>query len=188
MRFQLVSPRWIFEEAQVACGRDLASAVVLMTTSSARLSSDYTDDITGVRPGEIQLLLHNCRIRSSKTNATYQIPSFLLEALVTEDDAEAGIRQIVVGFHSVVRIEALGADDRPLLREHVIGVALLGISIEARGPQPGALQLFLAPGEYIGYLVAGHSSPVQKWFKVAEGDGEAVTIQLRETEEGGPPP
>jgi hypothetical protein len=100
-----------------------------------------------------------------------------LTTAVTAGDVAAGAAEVVVGFHAVARVEAVDPNGGPLAREHLLGVALNAMTVEAKGPEGSPLVLLLPPGEYEAYL--SDSPPVLATFAVREPEEDAGTVRLR---------
>jgi hypothetical protein len=180
MQFRVVSQQLSLDEAEVSFARDFASAGALpRALSTVRLKLNETEDLPNVAPGEIQLLCTNCVVRSRRSDVTYRIPALRLTTLITDEDIVAGVAQVIVGFHGFARVEVVDLNDEPLVREHVLGVALPSMSIEVKGPEGSPLHVLLPPGEYMAYLAG--SRPVQVRFVVREHEEDAGTIRLRDS-------
>jgi hypothetical protein len=177
MRLRLVSPQLSFEEGKGSCARDFGSPEILTRgPTTVRLQSNGTEDVPGVTPGEMQLVFGRCLVRSLASSAAWHVHAFRLTTMVTAGDVAAGVAEVVVGFHAVARVEAVDTNGDPLLRDHLLGVALNGMTVEAKGPEGSPLVLLLPPGEYEAYL--GDSPPVRATFAVREPEEDAGTLLL----------
>ncbi len=169
MRFEFTSRYVALVRGDVAIGRRPDSTVPL------RLN--VTDEVPAVQLGPLELWISNCSVQLLSNGAAYQISAMRLLTDVSARAIVAGVARVDVGFHAVVRVEAIGRSGEPVVTRHIVGVALPDLaSIEAFGPENTPLCVLLPPGEYTAYLAG--ASPVQAPFVVREGDQEDMTIRL----------
>jgi hypothetical protein len=169
MRLRLLSTQLTIAEGEVS----LAGLV-----SPTRVVSDEILEIEIREPGHVRLVFTNCAVRFSKEGLTRRIPVFHLTVRISQSEIEAGVADVNVGPLACVCLEAVDSNDMPLRRDHVIGVSLDWMSIEAKGPEHSPLGVLLPPGTYTAYVADPEANGVQ--FTVRAGDDDFRTIRVRE--------
>ena len=175
MRIRLASRQWTFEEGDVSLVRGFVDPRVA-EESHAVVRANEIENFANVAHGEVTLFCHSCLVRSNTTDFTYRIPLVVLESSIAEEHIIGDTAQISVGFHAIARIEAFGQDEKPLTREHMLGIALPGISIEVQGPQNSPLYVLLPAGEYVAYMT--ESSLARRHFSVDGSEEDIGTVRL----------
>jgi hypothetical protein len=178
MQFRLVSDHVLFEAADVlvkpARGEERAGMVTHKTT---QLRLNETDNIPDLSPGDIELVVSNCHVRLRASGNLYRIPLFVAGVSVSLTDVSRGRADVQLGWHAVVRVEAVDGQDQPLRHQHRLGFSRDWMSIEVKGPEQSPLSLLLPPGEYTAYVMDGQ--PIQSRFIVRPDQQDVLLVKIR---------
>ena len=176
MRLVLESDDLTIEEGELSTISTLVHpAEMTARLTGQRIKDGVIEGFSSPGSGEVQLLLVNCTVLDRRTGGRYRVPLFRVLASFDGQQTTGNTRRISLGFNGLAKVEVVDDMGQPLMRNHVFGVALEGMSIEVNGPEHSPLFVLLPPGIYRAYLADARRVEVE--FAVSEGDGP-LTVNI----------
>jgi len=178
----LVSEDLTIENGEISLvSMDTGGVLMPSRFETARVNDNRIRNAPELPTGEIQLIFTNCLVLRRKTGDRHRIRMFRVVTSLSDQDRRARIVEVTLGFLGFARVEVVDDNDNLLTREHVFGVALPGMSIEARGPENSPLDVLLPPGEYRAYLADPRR--IQVTFVIRERDNDLKTIRILDSDQ-----